>query len=74
MYGHNNHFSFHLPFSSIPRSIVTMPGQQDYSKTFWLAYCDAIRGEIGTDLDDNTAIWYPTVDVYNIGAEGEAIS
>jgi hypothetical protein len=51
-----------------------MPGQQDYSKTFWLAYCDAIRGEIGTDLDDNTAIWYPTVDVYNIGAEGEAIS
>jgi hypothetical protein len=51
-----------------------MPGQQDYSKTFWLTYCDVIRSEIGTDFDDNAAIWYPIVGVYNIGAEGEDMS
>jgi hypothetical protein len=42
-----------------------MPGQQDYSKAFWLAYCDAIRSQIGTDFGEKTAIWYSTVGEYN---------
>lgn len=38
-----------------------MPGQHDYNKAFWLAYCDAIKSQIGGDVGEKTSIWYSTV-------------